>query len=67
MTEGGEKVKRGRPPKKEKSVRYTISIEPMMAKKLEELCELSQLSRSEMVTVAILHLWRDCMDAAREE
>ena len=59
-------MNRGRPPKKEKNVRFTISVEPMIAEKLEELCEIAQLARSEMVSIAILHFWRSCMDAKNE-
>ena len=59
-------MNKGRPPKKEKHVRYTISMEPMIAEKLEELCEISQLARSEMVAIAILHFWRDCIDSQNE-
>lgn len=57
---------KGRPPKKEKHVRFSISMEPMIAEKLEELCEISQLARSEMVAIAILHFWRSCMEAKEE-
>ena len=59
-------MNRGRPPKKQKHVRYSISMDPMIAEKLEELCELSQLARSELIAIAVLHFWRDCFDAKNE-
>ena len=59
-------MNKGRPPKKLKHVRFTISMDPMIAEKLEELCELTQFARSEMIAIAVLHFWRDCMDATNE-
>ena len=59
-------MNRGRPKKENRSMKFSISLDPQIYEYLDILCEMTQLKRSQIIAMAIKHFFRACIAAAEE-